>query len=197
MHVAKRLLSAAAALVLCATPALAQGSGGGKLSLGIVGGLYSLGGDDFTGVKSGFHFEGTARFLVSPQIALAVGGGYNMNTTEASSVNFNVLRVLDQPRYMIRLADPKLAPWIGAQAEWHRYSSKYSGESMNASGFGFGALAGATYWTSPTLGIEASVAFLSIAFGDASIAGTTATGSKLSGTALGLQVGVVFKLGGR
>lgn len=138
----------------------------------------------------------TGRFMVSPQIAVAVGGGYNMNTTEVSGENLNVLRVLVQPRYIFQMADSKLTPWIAAQAEWHRYSSKSGGASVNASGFGFGALAGATYWASPTTGFEGSVAYYpSMAFGNASVAGQTVSGSDGSGSAFGIQVGAVFKLG--
>jgi opacity protein-like surface antigen len=198
MHVAKRFLITAAALALCAAPAVAQSAGGGKMAVGVVGGLYTLGGDDFEGVDAGIHFEGTLRFTMSPQITIGVGGGYNMNSTDVEGVDMNVLRVLVQPRYTFRMAgDSKLAPWVAAQAEWHRYSSTISGIDVSATGFGFGGLVGVTYWTSPTLGLEASAGFHSISFGDAEADGQTAQGTEASGTAMGLQFGVVFKLGGR
>lgn len=193
MLAAKRLVITTAALALCAAPVLAQGADGGKLSVGVVAGLYTLGGDDFDGIKAGVHFEGTLRYLVSPQISLGVGAGYNMNSTETSGVNFNVIRVPVQVRYLIKTSDPKLAPWLGAQAEFHRYSSSYSGIDVHATGFGFGGLAGATYWMSPTFGLEVSASFNSIQFGDLTANGASQSGTNLSGTALGLQAGVVFR----
>jgi hypothetical protein len=194
--VTRSLAVAAIVALLGSTTAVAQS----KISLGLVGGLYSLGGDDFEGVDAGFHFEGTVRYMASPQFSINVGGGYNVNSTEAADINFNVFRILAQPRYMFRMANPSFTPWVGGQVEWHSYSTEADfgagPEDVSANGFGFGGLAGFTYWASPTLGIEGSVAFLSVQFGDADVGGQTVSGSDASGTALGVQLGVVIKLGG-
>ena len=199
MRSVSRVLAGLATAGLFAAPALAQTSQApsSKLSLGFTAGLYSLSGDDFEDVKSGWHFEGTGRYMVSPQVSILGGIGYNINSTEVSDVSLNVWRIEVQPRYMFRMSDPKITPWVGAQIEWHRYSTEFGGDDVNASGFGFGGLGGVTYWTSPKLGVEVSAAFYSISFGDASVAGETVSGTDASGTALGLQVGVVFKLGTR
>jgi hypothetical protein len=194
--VSRSLAVAAIAVLLGSTTAMAQS----KISLGASGGYFSLSGDDYENTDAGFGFQGDVRFMASPNISVLAGFGYNMNSetdpTGGPDVDVNTIRILLQPRYMFRLTNSQLTPWVGGHVEWHQASADVSGSDVSANGFGFGGAGGVTWWASPTIGIEASVLFQSISFGDAEVDGQTVSGTDTSGTSLGIQVGVVIKLGG-
>ena len=200
MNNAARVVAALAAAALCAAPATAQMAGGnaggkGSISVGVAGGYYSLGGEDFNTTDAGFGGEASLRYGVNRNIELKAGVGISSHDDSSINESIKGLSVSVEPRYMISMAGtPKLTPFIGGRVQWARESATVGGIDLSGNGFGFGVVGGFQYLASPQLGIEASVLLVSQSFGEVKYGGQVVN-SSTSGTVLGLQVGLVFKFG--
>jgi hypothetical protein len=203
MRSVKCVLGSLAVAAFAAAPVTAQtvggsGSGGkGGMSVGVAGGYYSLGGDDFTTTDAGFGGEASLRYGVSRSFTLKAGVSISSHHDSYIDDNIQALAVSVEPRYMISMpGTPKLTPFIGGRVQWARESATVQGIDLNGSGFGFGGVGGFQYLASPQLAIESSVIFTTQSFGEVKYQGTVVQTST-SGTILGLQFGVVFHFGAK
>jgi hypothetical protein len=200
MHFAKRVLMAAAVLTLCAAPAFAQGTGPltkGGLGIGVAGGYYSLGGDDFETTDAGFGGLAMVQYNLSPRFQLVGGVGMSWHDDSYIEETITNMRVSAEPRFYFPMAGGSMHPYIGGLAGWSRSSATVSGYDLSQSGFYFGGTGGLQFSLGPKTAFEVAVVLASMSFGDAEVDGESQPDTDASGTILALQAGVVFKLGGR
>ena len=207
MRLASRVLAGLAVAAFCAAPAVAQMEGGmagssGGMAIGVSAGYVSAGGDlsdpfpNGYGMEAGIGGAANFRYGVARNIWVTGGFGYSSHGIKNTSDNVTLLSFVVEPRYTFALSSGKITPFVGGRLQYTRGSASVTGTGdVKASGLGFGALGGAMYSLSPTLSLEGALSFVSQSFGDAEVAGQTQAGSDQSGTLIGLNFGVVFKLG--
>jgi hypothetical protein len=195
MRPATRVLVAIIALALAGTPAMAQAPVKPGLGLGLVGGYYSLGGDDFTGTDAGFGGEASVRFGVSP--AWSILGGVGISSHDVSGETLINLRISAEPRYMFHMPSSPITPFLGVRAAWTQSSATVAGDDYSQTGYIIGGTGGVQIRMSPKLLFEGAVTFAAASFGDFDVNGTTLSGSDASGTILALQLGIVYQMGGK
>jgi hypothetical protein len=193
-RIAAALVAAAlaAGTVLAQAPADDQGS---KFGLGLAGGYYSLGGDDFETTDAGYGFEVSGHFHLSPKIALLGGFGMNWNDDSFIDETITTMRISVEPRYLFHMEGGKLTPFLGARVGYLSAGATVQDVDFSQTGFYFAGTGGVLVRMSPAMMFEAGVQFGQASFGDAEADGQTIDDSDASGSFLALQLGIVYHFG--
>ena len=179
-------------LVVCSlsTTALAQNVAVAP-GFGIEGGIgyFALEGDDFLGVDAGVGFEGTARYTLPSGLQFVGGVSYNVHDVGNNSLD--VLGIFAEPRYLYRLKSPSVAPFFGARISYLYSTFDATDPDITADGWAFGGVGGILFQVDRHFGIELSVLFAAVNFGDVEAGGVTVDNTDASGSTLGLKLGIV------
>ena len=156
-------------------------------------GYYPLSGDDFDLTDPGIGFEGEARYTWASGFQLAGGVSYNIHGVDVDVIdeNLKVLGVFAEPRYLFALKSPNIAPFIGGRLSYLHQSLDRNGVSTGGNGWAFGGVGGLLFQVGQQVGIEVSVLFAAVSFGDFEADGFSIANTDTSGSTLGLRAGVV------
>ncbi len=160
------------------------------LTVGASGGLYIVGGDDFSGTDDALGVDAYIGYRALRRLDVNLGIHYSNHGIPLPDRDLSILAVYAEPRLLFPLSGSSVVFALGIRAGWVRRESTSGTSSLDSTGYGVGAVAAVQYGVARSLNLEAVASFNLLSF--APILGN----ERDTGSVIGLQVGLSVPLPG-
>lgn len=155
-----------------------------------------LNGDAYSGIRGGVGAEAQVRYNVPGSWSLGAGLQYSHHSV--SSLRFEPLSlvgVFAEPRLVIRVSSPKVAPYVSARLAFLRQSTAVGSVDVSATGTQVNAGGGLLLVLNQATNLDAGLTIGAVNFGDYDVTGSTVRQDAGSGTNVVFRVGLSFGVG--
>ena len=183
---ARLTLAALTLLALLLLPAAGQGQ---ELRLGLGGGWYQPGGDDFDDTDGGIGYHGAVGLALTESVELDLGAQWSRHGVTFSTDDYDVVAVYVEPRLFLAEGGA-VRPYVSGRLAWVRQSIDVEDVGRSSNGLGGAGELGVAVGLGPSVDLEGGLSLGFLSFGDFETDAGTLEDTDSSGRALGVRVGL-------